>query len=129
MAQAVGEAQKLPGSVVEYMAHRKIKARRTLNDQIEEIHLKLYETDEKYVAYLEAVIDAQAVEGSLVADNHEAARVIRETAEKMKNVEVSRQNITTIKHALGVVTRRYGLSRKERRDMVGGEVYPDKNGE
>lgn len=119
----------LPDTVREFMAHRKSDSKRTLNDQVEEIHLSLYETDDKYTEFLYAVYDEQAVEGSLAADNIMAAEIIRKKANQLKNVEVSRQKLATIWKSLGVVLRRYGFSRKERRDTLHGEVVPNPNGE
>ena|SRR5262249_41435951 len=115
----------LPESVDDLLKLRKSQAKRTLNDQIEEIHLALYDNDEKYTEYLYAVYDEQAVEGSLAADNFKAAEIIREYARKHQNVEVSRQKLATIVKCLNVVLRRYdGCTRKERRNMIGGQVLP-----
>jgi hypothetical protein len=111
------------------MEHRKSENTRTLNDQVEEIHLGLYETDKAYKAFLYAVYDEQAVEGSLSADNTMAAALIREHAQAKGNVEVSKQKLATISKALGVVLRRYGFSRNERRNMLGGEIVPGGNGD
>jgi hypothetical protein len=115
----------LPATVREFMSLRKSKSLRTLNDQIEELHLTLYEKDEHYKAFLEAVWDSDAVEGSLAIDNVMAAKLIREHAGKGGNVEVGRRKLDTIVKCLGVVLRRYGSSRKERRNTVGGELISD----
>jgi hypothetical protein len=119
----------LPDTVREFMAHRKNDSKRTLNDQVEEIHLSLYETNDKYTEFLYAVYDEQAVEGSLAADNIMAAEIVRTKATQIKNVEVSRQKLATIWKSLSVVLRRYGFSRKERRDSLHGEIVPNTNGE
>jgi hypothetical protein len=119
----------LPDTVRGFMAHRKSDSKRTLNDQIEEIHLSLYETDDAYTKLLYAVYDEQAVHGSLAADNTIAAQIIHEKAKKIPNVEVSRQNYATIWKSLCVVLRRYGLSRSERRDLLHGEAVPNPHGE
>lgn len=102
---------------------RQIKARLTLNDQVEALHTTLYD-DESYVKLLDAVYDEQAVEGSLSADNTIAAQRIREAAKKGGIVDVAEAKLATISKALGVVLRRYGASRKDRRNMVGGTVVP-----
>lgn len=105
---------------------RKTQFNRTINDQVEDIHLALLD-DEEYIELLQAVYDEQAVEGSLSSDNNMAAIKIRNAAKKMNN-PVKDQKLATIIKALGVVLRRYGVSRKERRNMVGGEVVNTDNG-
>jgi putative heme iron utilization protein len=105
---------------------RFIKNERTINDMIEDIHTMLVEGD-KYRGYLWAVWDEQAVEGSLSADNIMAASMIREKALSMDS-PIAKEKLATISKSLGVVLRRYHSSRNERRNMVGGEVVGDSNG-
>jgi len=120
---------QLPDTQEDFLRNRKLKSERTLNDQIEDIHLRLYETP-KYKAFLYAVYDEQAVEGSLSCDNYEAARMVRDQAHKIGQDEVSRSKLATISKCLNVVMRRYGESRKERRNMVGGTIVtPENNGD
>ena len=114
----------LPSTAGEHLAHRKLKAKRTLNDHVEDEHLKLIE-NEDYRALLDAVYDEQAVEGSTEADTLMAAKMIREKAVKTNNTEVTRQKLATIAKALNVVLSRYGFGRKQRRNTVGGEVVND----
>src|SRR5262249_19692807 len=52
---------------------------RTINDQVEDIHLLLI-ADEKYRSYLNAVCNEQAVTGSLAFDDLMAAQAIRDKA-------------------------------------------------
>ncbi|MGD9617437.1 MAG: hypothetical protein AB7H90_20255 [Alphaproteobacteria bacterium] len=100
---------------------RKLKAKlKPLNDQVEEVFEQLIE-DEKFNRYLQAVYDEQAVEGSLAADNIGAAIMIREKALEL-GYSLADEKWATISKALGVVLRRYGLSRKERKNTVNGEV-------
>ena len=120
-------APPLPAAIEEW--HRKLKAERTLNDQVEDIHRMLVE-DEDYIAFLKAIYDEQAVEGSLSADNIMAAEMVRERAKKIDGSEVAKEKLATISKSLGVVLRRYGSSRKERRQTVHGEMVPtESNGE
>jgi hypothetical protein len=109
---------------------RFLKSQRTINDLVEDAHRALIESDQsnKYRAFLFAVYDEQAVEGSLAADNIEAARMIREWAKDSDGNELSHEKLATIAKALGVVLRRYHASRKERRQMVDGEVVPNDGG-
>lgn len=113
----------LPKTSEAHLAHRKLKAKRTLNDLVEDVHIALVE-NEKYLRFLEAVYNEQAVEGSLDADNHEAARMIREKAEKMGYSELAREKLATISKALKIVLRRYDFDRNTRRNTVRGEVVP-----
>jgi hypothetical protein len=56
-----------------------------------------------------------------------AALMIRHKATELGS-EVSSENLATIIKAVGVVLRRYGESRKQRRNRVGGEtVDPESN--
>jgi hypothetical protein len=86
-------------------------------------NLQLIE-NEHYRAFLSAVYDEQAIEGSLAADNAMAATMIREQAKAIGNVELANEKLATIAKGLGVVLRRYGVHRKQRRDMLGGKFIP-----
>ena len=118
----------LPATRNALIEQRSVPLRITLNDLVEEIHLKLWDTQE-YQDYIDAVYDEQAVEGSLAADNIKAAEMIRDYAREQKSDnKLATQKLATISKALGVVLRRYDISRKERRDMIHGENVPG-NGE
>lgn len=120
-------APALPSNIDEWQ--RQIKAERTLNDLVEDIHRMLVE-DSHYRALLRAVYDAHAVEGSLAADNVLAAMMIREKAKEIGSTDVAAEKLAVISLSLGVVLRRYKASRKQRRNMVAGEeVAADSNNE
>ena len=114
---------KVPEKIEDWQ--RKVKFERTLNDMVEQIHRRLVDESDEYRAYLYACWDEQAVEGSCAADNIKAAEMIRNNA---NTEEVLKQKLATLAKVLGVVLRRYGASRKERRNTIGGEVV-DENGE
>jgi len=98
---------------------RKTKSERDINDQIEEIHLGLVGAkNEQYIRYCDAISDEQSVEGSTKIDDVKAAEMIRDAAEKM-NSPVANEKLRAIIHAQNVAMRRYGQSRKERRDTAG----------
>jgi hypothetical protein len=118
-------APPLPEKIEDWERH--IKAERTLNDLVEDIHRILVNEDPKYRAYLRATYDAHAVEGSLAADNVLAAMIIREKAKEIGSTEVAAEKLAIINLALGVVLRRYHASRKQRRLSVGGEQVPPEN--
>lgn len=105
----------LPTTVSGLLDLRKTKNKQTLNDQIEVVHMDLW-TKEEYRILLDAVYVEQAVEGSLIADDFLAATMIRKHAKETGNKYVAGQKLDTIRKCLGVVLRRFGISRKERRD-------------
>jgi len=116
----------LPVDRASLVAQRKLASKPTLNDLVEEIHLQLYE-DQTYQDLLWAVVDSQAVEGSLGEDDSAAARLIRQQAKKIGS-RVQNEKLHSIVIALRLVMRRYDESRKQRRRMMAGERVPDDNG-
>ena len=123
----VAEYKPVPRSVAAWV--RKTEFHRTLNDLVEDVHLALVDKSQQYVKYLDAVHDEQAVEGSLAADNIMAAQMIREEAKNRNMPRLAEAKLATIVKGMGVVLRRYHMSRQERRNMIGGEVVPNGNGE
>jgi hypothetical protein len=111
---------KLPDTLSAALAHRKLKQRPTLNDDIESLMLSVWE-DDQFQSYLDAVYDEQAVEGSLSIDNAKAAELLRDKAIKTGN-RVAHEKLASIVKSLNVVLRRYGFSRMERRNLVAGKV-------
>lgn len=103
---------------------RKFETSRTLNDAVELQHTKLMNgrQAEKYFNFLDAIHDSQAQEGSLAADNFSAVTMIRDQARNEGDRLVGEQKLATLNKALGVVLKRYGLSRKERANTVGGKI-------
>ncbi len=114
----------LPRTRVEFEKRRSVQPRLTLNDHINAIHSELWEQDENYMEYLDAVYDSEAVEGSLAADNIKAAEVIREYAKDNGVKAISNKKLATIVKSLNVVLRRYHASRKERATTLEGKVVP-----
>jgi hypothetical protein len=108
------------------LEQRKGDQNKTLNDMVEDIHVRLYDKQD-YRDLLNAVWDSEAVEGSCSADNYSAANLIREEA-KRRTSGVMHKNLTTITRSLGVVLRRFNLDRKTRRHMVDGVVVPHPDG-
>lgn len=121
MSDLARAAVPLPATISGW--ERKTKTHRTLNDQVEELHRSIYDSNERYRALLEAIYDEQAIEGSLSADHIMAAQILRTAAEK-RNSAVAKEKLATIGKCLNIVLRRYGQGRKERRYMVGGEIVP-----
>ena len=115
-------APALPARIEDW--ERQIKAERSLNDQVEDLHRILVNESPKYREFLRAVYDVHAVNGSLSFDNCRAVDLIREKAEELGYSEVVAEKEAVINLALGVVLRRYKASRKQRRNMLGGQMVP-----
>jgi hypothetical protein len=118
----------IPENIEDWVLH--VKAERSINDLVHDIHKLLMKDDAlsgKYRRYLYATYDEQAVEGSLSADNAMVALMIRERA-KEEDTPVQYEKLSVIYKALGVVLRRYHMSRKERRLSVDGEIISDNHG-
>jgi len=81
--------------------------------------------DKTFNRFLDGVYDSMTVEGSMEIDDVMAAQMIRDAAKKSGNDELAEHKLDTIVHAMRVVLRRYGQGRKERREMMGGEVVPE----
>lgn len=111
--------QPLPATVEDLLACRKIKEKRTINDQVEEIHLKLI-TEEDYRQLLFAAYDEQAVEKNMDYDTIRAALMVRQCATDIGNHELAAVDLPRLKRSLNVVLRRYGLSREQRRAAING---------
>ena len=129
-SKALREPPPLPVALSGWQ--RFLKSQRTINDLVEDVHRGLLDNEkksEKYRSFLHAVYDEQAVEGSLAADNIESARMIREEAAENNDRELSGEKLATIAKALGVVLRRYHASRKERRQMIDGEIVEGNSGD
>ena len=114
----------LPATRDELLARKTMKRGPTLNDDVDRIHVILWDNPD-YRRFHDAVFDADAVEGSLTADNFEAARIIREYARQHDEVSyIGRKNLTTLVKSMNVVLRRYHMSRQERATTVQGEAVP-----
>jgi hypothetical protein len=120
----------LPATIDDWK--RYMKTHRTVNDEVESIHLQLLADDEKgerYGQLLWAVRDEQAQEGSLSCDNCLVAMMIRDTARDLNESHpLTREKLATISYALGVVLRRYHQDRKFRRDAVAGKTVAPNDG-
>jgi hypothetical protein len=95
---------------------RKNLSHRTINDEVEALFLPLYEADADFREQLEAVYDSEAVEGSLRADDYDAATLLRQSAPA--GSRVAQSNKETLRRAISVVLRRYNISRNERRGTI-----------
>ena len=115
----------LPATRAELEADRETVFR-SLNDDVDDAHCELWEQDMDYRSYHEAIWDADAVEGSITADNHAAARYLRDHVQADEATvnrfpRLARARTAAIVHSLNVVMRRLHKSRNERRRSVHGE--------
>ena len=121
-------APKLPATVQELLAGRKSLRFRSLNDDVDDLHLKLWENLE-YRKYFEPIWREDTVEGSFIADDVSAAGMLRAFACSIENKDyyqlAARAKLQAIVRSLHVVCKRLSVSRQERRRMVGDEVVGD----
>lgn len=116
----------LPATQQELLSGKLLKVGRNLNDEVDDVHVTLWAKPE-YRALHDAVYDEEAIEGSLMADNLEAAGMMRAfvtgtDAHAVRYPRIAKAKKATIAKALGYVTKRYGQNRNQRRKMVHGEV-------
>ena len=105
----------LPETIQDLMNQRKSKTKTSIIDQVETLHMSLYEKIE-YKKLLDGIYTEQMVEGSEACDDIEAARMIRDEARKKGNGYIASQKLASIRTALRRVMVRYGISRSERRN-------------
>jgi hypothetical protein len=122
----------LPTAAADWV--RKTQFNLTNNDRVERLHLKILNDPKRFERYrdsLNAVTDAEAIEGSLAIDQADAARMIREEAAASGDHVIARLRLKAICIHLNVVLERYGQSRKSRRQMVNGQhvATASENGE
>jgi hypothetical protein len=120
-AEVLREPPRMPLKQEDYMALRALKHERTINDYVEDIHLKLI-ADQHYNDLLHAIYDEQAVTGLMRVDDVLAAQLIQKYAVDNNVLEVASAKLATVVKAMKVVLRRYRASRKIRRNTVGGVV-------
>lgn len=102
---------------------RNLAAVRNINDIVEDAFVALYDPEKhpRFVSLVTGAWNSDSVEGTLAADDHEAARYIRGYAEKENLPLIPEKKLAALVQALHVVMRRYHLSRSERRVTVNGE--------
>jgi hypothetical protein len=111
-------APPLPATRADLLAGYKLKRKRSINDLVEEVIVRLWDADEDFMKYVEAIYDEEAVEGSLEDDDTMAAQIIRNVAKKENLTEIASKNLHTIKLAMRVGLRRFGVARPEREQQA-----------
>jgi hypothetical protein len=120
----MSEKTFLPTTVADLLARRKTSRIRNINQDIEDIHLKLWE-DEEYRKYMMVVWREEAVEGSYVADDFAIARYFRDYAIANDMHIAGSANLASIVRSLHWVWRNYRISRQERRQFVNDDDGAD----
>jgi hypothetical protein len=114
----------VPATLAQLIAQRKRPIIRSLNDEVEQIHLSLWEDDEegeRYRTLLSPIWRTQCLEGSFLMDDSELARLIRDYAKDNRMPIAANTNLASIVHSLNVVRKRYRLDRRYRQNLVGDE--------
>jgi hypothetical protein len=126
--QHLPDGPPVPNTVIDLINARTSMRTRTLNDDVEDAFLKLWE-DVAFKRYFVPIWRSQTIEGSFIADEICAVQMLRAFA-KENNMPIAREaNIDSLQHSLRVVAKRYGLSRRVRQASVGGEIVENGNGE
>jgi hypothetical protein len=113
----------LPTTVAGFDAARVRGPRLSLNDLVEQLMRKAWDAG-NYRRYLDATNKADTIEGSFYADDLKAAEYIRNLASDQDVEEIANQKLTTLAHCQLIVLNRRGLSREQRRNMIGTYFVP-----
>ncbi|RPI36437.1 MAG: hypothetical protein EHM67_12690 [Hyphomicrobiaceae bacterium] len=89
-----------------------------VNDQVEHVHLRLYNENEGYRKYFLALFREETVEGSIDTDETMAAIMLRDYASGCGVTDVAALKLADIRKATNVVMRRYRASRSQRRETI-----------
>jgi hypothetical protein len=110
----------LPVTVADLIAQRKSMRARSLHDDVDECHVKLWSSPE-YRRCFSAVHPSETIEGSFIADEYVAAGIIREFAQNNNIPIAAGAKLAAIVYSLHIICRRYNMSRKDRQHHVAGE--------
>jgi hypothetical protein len=110
-------APALPPTVKDLLAQRKAMRTRSLNDDVEDCFLELWE-DESFRSLLLAIWKEETVEGSFIADETVAAIKLRSYAVQRSMSLASTAKLAALMRSLRVVCRRYQIDRKFRRNQI-----------
>jgi hypothetical protein len=110
--------EPLPTNMDEALAHRRVETRLTINDQVDQIYRQIC-FQKEYQRLIFGIYDEQATDGRLEWDDYKAAVFIKNYAKDNGMPEVANESLTVIDRAHQTVLRRWGQSRKMRRNRVG----------
>lgn len=108
-------------ATVEELRNQRISMRvRSLNDDVEEAHLKLWD-QEDYRKWFSIIWPSDSVEGNHTLDDGMVAMRIRTFAEDNNLPLAKSAKLGSIIRSLNVVRRRYKIGREQLRRRVGNE--------
>lgn len=110
----------IPATVEELRAQRVSMRVRSLNDDVEEIHLKLW-ADDSYQKWFQIIWPSDSVEGNHVLDDGVVAARIRAFADQNNMPIAANAKLGSIIRSLNVVRRRYKIGREQMRRRVGNQ--------
>ena len=110
-------APALPETRTDLLTHYKLKRKRTINDLVEDIVVKIWE-EEEFQRLVSAIYDSDAVHGSMGDDDVMAALMIKQFADREKHTEVASRNLHTVKLAMRVALRRFSQDRGGRFEVA-----------
>lgn len=114
------QAPALPETVADLIAQRVSMRARSLHDDVDECHLKLWNNPE-YRRLFIAIHPSQTVEGAFVGDDYMAAAMVREFAKANQIPIAAEAKLAAIVYSLHIICRRYNMTRKQRQNTVNGE--------
>lgn len=98
-------------------------AKRSLNDMVEEFWRQLYD-NVNFRKLVDVAYNEQAIIGNIEANYLIAAQMIQALAKDTKSL-VADENLVTIRRSLKWVLKQYGLSPKQRRNTLGGNILSE----
>jgi hypothetical protein len=110
----------LPETVADLLSQRKSMAARSLHDDVDECHLKLWSNPEYRKCFF-AIHPSETVEGAFIADDYLAAGMVRDFAKANRIPIAAEAKLAAIVYSLHVICRRYNMTRKDRQNQVQGE--------
>lgn len=110
----------VPATVADLLAHRKSNHTKSLNDEVDDIFVRLWENS-KFRDLFEAIHPSQTVEGSFSCDDNVAAQMVRQYALEHHMPTTAATKLAAICFSVHVVARRFHQGRSQRRTMVKGE--------
>lgn len=112
MTDSVPQAPVLPQTAIE-LANRNVSLKaRTLFDDVNDAHLRSWD-DPNYRRWFGAIHPSQTIEGAFVADDYQAATMLRDFAKLNRLPILADAKLAAIVYALHWICRRYNMSRQQ----------------
>ena len=108
----------LPTTSAGLLAQRQRVRKRTLNQDVEAIHLKLWDLDPDYQLLFRSIYPEEAIEGSFQAEDFLSAQKLRVRAQQDGFEIAASANLTAIAKSLRHVRNLLQQGRKQRRKLA-----------